>query len=551
MKTCVIQPPYSRDFSKSDEYFAWEIAELDKCDPSMDIIVLPEYSNVPCLALTKAEMEESYAKYSEKLLCKAAETAKRCSATVFVNCIDPTETGLRNTTVAFSKTGECAGKYYKQHLVNSEMHTYKLDREYTYEHSEPTILEIDGIRYGFLICYDFYFYEAFANIARYNPEIIIACAYMRSDSHDALEMMAKFCAYNTNAYVVRSSVSLGADSKVGGCSMIVAPDGRVLCNMHNDTGHAEAKFDPHERYLKAAGYGNPPAPHHNYIEAGRRPWKYRPGGSAVVRDDIVMPYPRICAHRGFNSIAPENSMPAYGAAVALGAEEIEFDLWCAKDGTIVSIHDSRLDRVSDGSGYVWDYTYEELLKFDFGIKRSEALKGLRIPTFEDILKKFACHTVMNVHIKHINDTDPLPDSTIEEIVRLINKYDCRKYCYFMSGNPAILEQCRRFAPDIERCAGATGDPFEDLVDKAIATGSSKIQLFKPHFAKNEPDYIEKACIKAHKHGIAVNVFYADDVDEAKRYLDMGADVILTNDYQRVARAADGYEKYYIYEKFAD
>ena len=58
--------------------------------------------------------------------------------------------------------------------------------------------------------------EFFANIARYNPEVIIACAYQRSDSHEALEILAKFLAYNTNAYVLRSSVSLGADSPVGG-----------------------------------------------------------------------------------------------------------------------------------------------------------------------------------------------------------------------------------------------------------------------------------------------------------------------------------------------
>ena len=177
MKTCIIQPAYCLDFARSDEFFAWELAELDKCDSTMDIIVLPEYSNVPCLAKTKAEMEESYHKYSAALLEKASATAKRCGATVFVNCIYEHPTGLRNTTVAFSKTGELAGTYSKQHLVNSEMWTYELDKDYTWEHEEPTILEIDGVRFGFLVCYDFYFYEAFANIARYNPEVIIACAY--------------------------------------------------------------------------------------------------------------------------------------------------------------------------------------------------------------------------------------------------------------------------------------------------------------------------------------------------------------------------------------
>ena len=87
MKACVIQPAYSMDFSQSDKFFDWELDTLDQCDESMDLIVMPEYSNVPCLANTKEEMLESYNKYSGKLLEKASETAKRCGATLFVNCI--------------------------------------------------------------------------------------------------------------------------------------------------------------------------------------------------------------------------------------------------------------------------------------------------------------------------------------------------------------------------------------------------------------------------------------------------------------------------------
>ncbi|MBQ4051625.1 MAG: hypothetical protein IJD13_08330 [Oscillospiraceae bacterium] len=342
--------------------------------------------------------------------------------------------------------------------------------------------------------------------------------------------------------MVRSSVSLGADSPVGGTSMVTAPDGSVLLNMMNEVGVGTAEFDPHARHLKPAGFGNPPAPHHNYIEAGRRPWKYRPGGSAIVRHDDIMPYPRVCAHRGFSTIAPENSMPAFGAAVALGAEEIEFDLWSSKDGVIVSIHDSNLERVSDGSGYVWEHTYEELLKFDFGAKHGPEFEGLRIPSFEDILKKFACHVVMNVHVKAVDDVNPLPEETIREIVRLINKYDCRKYCYIMSGNIAILEQFRAIAPDIARCAGADIEkPLEDLVDKAIATGSTKIQLFKPFFKYNDADYVRRSIEKAHQNGIRCNLFWSDDPAETLEYLEMGMDVILANDYQKVAAAVEKFK----------
>ena len=544
MKACVIQPAYSLDYAKIDEYYAAQMELLSQCDDSMDMIVMPEYSNVPCCARTKEEMLAAYEKFSGDLLEKAAATAKCCHALLFVNCIYPTETGLRNTTVIFDREGKQAGCYFKQHCVESEMYVYELDKDYGWEHSEPTIIELEGVKYGFLVCYDAYFYEAYANIARYNPDVIVACSYQRSDTHDALETMHKFCAYNCNAHVVRASVSLGDDSPVGGCSMVIAPDGKVLLNMHNEVGLGCAEFDPHNHYLKAAGFGNPPATHHAYIEIGRRPWKYRPAGSAICRHDEIMAYPRMCAHRGFNTIAPENSMPAYGAAIGLGADEIEFDLWPSKDNVVVSIHDPVLDRVSDGHGNVWEHTYEELLQYDFGACVDSAYAGLRIPTFEDILKKFACHTVMNVHIKSWSDWEPMPIEFLEEIIRLIDKYDCRKYCYFMTGNEIMLNDLRRLAPDICRCAGADSKPESDLVEKALRTGSKKIQLFCPWFEKNGGDAYVKAMIdKAHANGLVVNVFYADTVEDATNYLDMGADTILTNDYQRVAQTAKGREKY--------
>jgi len=542
MKACVIQPAYSMDHSQSDVYFTKTLSLLEQCDSSMDLIVLPECSNLPCNAVTKAEMEKSVAAYTQSLLQKAAETAKRCHAVVFVSCLCEAENGLRNSTVAFNREGTQVGRYDKQHLVPSEMHVYELDKDYTWEHSEPTILEIDGIRYGFLICYDFYFYEGFANLARMNPDVIIGCSLQRSDAHETLETISKFCAYNTNAYLVRASVSLGAESPVGGCSLIAAPDGTILCNMRNEVGLGCAEFDPHKRHLKPAGFGNPMATHHSYIEAGRRPWKYRPGGSAIVRHDAIMPYPRMCAHRGFNTIAPENSLPAYGAAVALGAEEIEFDVWASKDGMIVSIHDPVLDRVSTGSGNVWEHTYEELLQYDFGSKVNPAYTGLKIPTMEDILKKFACHTVMNIHVKTRNDDELLPEDTLREIVRLIRKYDCEKYCYFMSTVP-VLKQLQGIAPDIRRCTGANRIPGYDLVEMALSVGAKKIQLYKPHFQFYGADYVRETARRAHENGIAVNLFYADDAEEAKAYLALGVDTILTNDYQRVSRSADGFEKY--------
>ena len=80
-------------------------------------------------------------------------------------------------------------------------------------------------------------------------------------------------------------------------------------------------------------------------------------------------------------------MPAFGAAVAMGAEEIEFDLWTTKDGVLVSCHDMVLDRVSNGTGNVYEHSYAELLELDFGAKHGVQFEGMRIPTLEEILKK--------------------------------------------------------------------------------------------------------------------------------------------------------------------
>lgn len=527
MKVCIVQPAYSTDYTKSDEYFEKELALFDQCDPSMDLIVFPESCDVPCLARKKEDSEQSARKYNQKLLERASQTAKRCNALVFINARSESDKGFRNTTYAFNRQGQIVGKYYKQHLTPGEVSRLKLDSDYSFEFSEPDVIEIEGIRFGFLVCYDCYFYEAFSNMARKNLDAIIVCSHQRSDTHNALEIMNRFLAYNTNAYVIRSSVSMDESSEIGGGSMVVSPGGDVLCNLKSRVGMETVEIDVTKKYYKPAGYGNPDAAHYEYIEKGRRPWKYRPAGSAIVLPDDRMPYPRICAHRGFNTIAPENSMPAFGAAVAMGAQEIEFDLWATKDGEIVSCHDSTLDRVSDGTGKIYDYTYEELLKFDFGVKYSETFKGMKIIKFEEILQKFACHTIMNIHIKTGGTDNEYDPKNLQKIIDLIDRYDCRRYVYFMSGNNKFLRLASEMAPDICRCVGAGAEPYEQ-VERALKYGCKKIQLKKGKFNREMID-------RAHENGIICNIFWSDDAEEAKEFFAMGIDTILTNDYHLISQ----------------
>ena len=113
-----------------------------------------------------AKKEKISISIDPELLEKVKETAIRCNAMIFVNANYHNGVGYRNTTYAFDREGNIAGYYFKQHLTPGETSERKLDSDYTFEFSDTDIIEIDGIRYAFLTCYDFYFYEAFAKIAR-------------------------------------------------------------------------------------------------------------------------------------------------------------------------------------------------------------------------------------------------------------------------------------------------------------------------------------------------------------------------------------------------
>lgn len=531
MKVCVIQPPYSGDFRDAEACFAKAAELLDSCRSPLDLIVLPEAVSVPALAGSREAMQGAIETYHPVLAEKAKDAALRCGATVFYGSYRRHEDGrYYNTVFCCDKTGNTTEAYYKQHLTPGETRKLEFDNGegYIWEPGWPACVTVDGVKYAFLVCYDFYFYESFPVLARMEPDVIIGCSHQRSDLHSALETSCRFLAYNTNAYVVRASVSMGEDSELGGCSIVATPRGEILANAESRVGCITAEFDPKEKYLKPMGFGGKPGPHWQYVDKGRKPWKYRPAGPAIVPNDAQMPYPRLCAHRGFNTVAPENTMPAFGAAVSLGASEIEFDLWETKDGEIVSLHDKKLDRTSDGTGNVFDSTYEELLRFDFGAGYGEKFRGLKILKFEEILQKFACHVVMNVHVKPHTGTEPEPEWKLRKIIDLVRRYDCEKYVYFMCGNDAVQAQLRELAPDIARCMGGGADPWH-IVERGIAQGCAKVQFVHGKFNR---EMVEAA----HAAGMKTTVFYADTAEEARMYLDWGADTVLTNDYLAMSAA---------------
>jgi len=100
----------------------------------------------------------------------------------------------------------------------------------------------------------------------------------------------------------------------------------------------------------------------------------------------------IFAHRGANSIAPENTLKAFEKAIELKAEYIELDVQESKDGIIVVSHDEDLNRITGTDSLIKDLTFEELRALNFG-------EGEKIPTLQEVIELIKGKINLNCEIK--------------------------------------------------------------------------------------------------------------------------------------------------------
>ncbi|MGX9416145.1 glycerophosphodiester phosphodiesterase family protein [Vibrio sp. WJH972] len=95
--------------------------------------------------------------------------------------------------------------------------------------------------------------------------------------------------------------------------------------------------------------------------------------------------PRIVGHRGASGSHPENTRASIMAAIEMGVNWVEIDVQPTKDNVLVICHDHTIDRCSDGHGRVDQFTYGELLQFDFGAWFDKKFVHERIMTLEQLL----------------------------------------------------------------------------------------------------------------------------------------------------------------------
>ncbi|NLZ56404.1 MAG: hypothetical protein GX900_07060 [Clostridiaceae bacterium] len=530
MKVCVIQPRYPHRAKEQEELVDFLLAELDSCDDSLDLIVLPEACNGMSGDAALEAFREGVPIYGKKLLAKAEATARRCRAVVAINLYLEQDNELFNATRVFKADGSVAGDYLKQHIPPSERKK-GVSFAYSRKFRDVSTINIDGVRYAFLTCYDCYFNEYIQRVAALKPDVIVVCSLQRGERRDVLAIQTQNIALVCNAFVLRSAISMGdEDHPFGGESMIVAPSGKIISSMGQKAGKLCADIDVFAKYSRSYTFGHAPIPNNLFIEHGRTPWAYRATGPSVRPGNKELPFPRVCAHRGFNSVAPENSLAALSLAVGLGAEEIEIDLWPSKDGELVVCHDETVDRTSNGSGRIADMYWDEIKKLDSGSWFSERYAGMPFCRLKDVLQRFSRQTTVNIHIKsHGKNSGYYDRDVFRSIVSEIYRYDMADHVY-IAGVEDVLRTAVEIAPELPRAA-LDGTRDYTLVKLAREYGCERVQLFRGYY---DQSMIEEA----KEHGIICNLFWCDEPEDVERLINSGIDNLLANDFLAVKNALD-------------
>ncbi|MBY8913388.1 glycerophosphodiester phosphodiesterase [Bacillus sp. YC2] len=113
------------------------------------------------------------------------------------------------------------------------------------------------------------------------------------------------------------------------------------------------------------------------------------------------------AHRGASGYVPEHTMLSYETARKMKADYIEMDLQMTKDGKLIVMHDEKLDRTTNGHGWVKDHTLAEIKKLDAGSwfnkaypeKAKPQYAGLKVPTLDEVLKRYGRHANYYIETK--------------------------------------------------------------------------------------------------------------------------------------------------------
>jgi glycerophosphoryl diester phosphodiesterase len=247
-------------------------------------------------------------------------------------------------------------------------------------------------------------------------------------------------------------------------------------------------------------------------------------------DFFAAPRPRVMAHRGASGEYPENTMLAFRAAVEAGADYIELDVHCTRDGEVVVVHDDRLSRIASDNRLVGEMTMAELETIDaaFNFSRDGIAwpfrdQGIRVPRLAEVLKSWSGLRF----VVEFKPPDPaIADATLEVVRR--TRMDRR--VLFASEHLPPIARARALAPQVPTNLTATEifTFMQALSSEAplyAATGNA-LQIPPEHHGLKlaTPEVVAAA----HRSGLEVHVWTINEQVEMGKMLSLGVDGIITD-----------------------
>jgi glycerophosphoryl diester phosphodiesterase len=250
----------------------------------------------------------------------------------------------------------------------------------------------------------------------------------------------------------------------------------------------------------------------------------------ITRGEAAWPYPTLFAHRGGGLHAPENTLAAIKAGHARGYIASEFDVKLSGDGIAMLMHDSTLERTTNGRGLVAENTMAALDKLDAGTWHSNAFRGEPVPRFSAVAAHLHAHGLLaNVEIKPCPMRDTETGKAVAEMCAEIWR-DRLVKPLISSFNVEALRAARAAAPDL---------PMGLLVETPLESHLALVQSLACVSI-----HCHHACIDAglvrffHGHGVRVLTYTVNDVSRLDALLAMGIDGVFTDALELMARHND-------------
>lgn len=227
----------------------------------------------------------------------------------------------------------------------------------------------------------------------------------------------------------------------------------------------------------------------------------------------------IIAHRGASGYAPENTIASIEFAIKMGCEAIEFDVQLTKDNQMVVCHDFTVDRTTNGSGEIKNYTLAEIKKLDAGSWFSKEFAGERIPTLEELLNIIPNDIFLHIEIKRTSSDNRDIEKVLNDILVKHNRITT---VLISSFNHYSIREIKRYNDQINIGMALEADLIEPI--KYIKDNDIPLYSFHPCY-----EYVSSSMIQElHKNNIRVHCWTVNNKELATRLKEMGVDSIFTN-----------------------